>query len=172
MTRICLSHLELFLFSIPTHFFKIVVGINYIPFAVDSSLQTMAVAAFLVPNEPARDNISGFDQYLVKVEQLEVITGLSFESFLNSEAKKAIDSLISDDRDIKDILCRETLLERKSLSPPNNKPIMNTLVPRQKPKEHQPGYNNYRHLCSVVDCCGDTVIRRRNAVNNKKENPQ
>ena len=158
------------LITVPSHFFKVILCRKFIPLEHNPDVEVMStsLAAFLVPNieDGKMKNEKGLSSYLIRLDQLESLVGLTFfDKQITVTEKAKCDSTIPANRDLKILLDLDNpdkdrwvpLLQDASTSGstgirigPKNK---NTLRKEEiKDRNVNMIISKFNHLCSVVNC--------------------
>jgi len=161
------------LVSVPTHFYKVVLAKKYITTAdigqgggevggeqggVNVGIESLDIAAFLVPNNEnvessvssSLERISSLESYLVRLDQLECIVGMTFfDDIISPIEKEQIDSAVPVDRDLLHILDSNVADEEKWMS---SKCIHSNKSGRSKEMRQSGRYTRAAHLCNSINC--------------------
>lgn len=73
--------------AVPTHYFKIVVS------NVPNDSGKFEAMAFLIPNEPMKDE---FEDYLVSIDEIERLTGFDFLWRIEDSVEETLESMVAD----------------------------------------------------------------------------
>ena len=121
-----------------------------------TSIQKKSAAAFLFPNEQIPFDLSdkgqSFEAYVVKIEQLEALTGILFDNILTGEDKRDLDACISDIKDIKEVLSlNSSSNNRHPLIDGTSYPALKQVQSLSTKKPHK-SVSGSHHLCAEVGC--------------------
>lgn len=159
------------LISVPTHFFKVVIGRKHagtITTGGKNGTTTalppyQAVGAYLVPNVNTVDIKTPLSALVVRLDQLESIVGHSaWLPYLSDKERQTVDTVVPDGRDIARLLCAKNMRALSTTSEidspqltrdPNILYINNSYTPISVKKEERLKHrSSVMHLCECVDC--------------------
>jgi DNA/RNA endonuclease G (NUC1) len=139
------------LITVPTHFFKVVLAKKIVKIDSDTSIEYISCSAFLLPNQDneTKSNITSFENFIVKLVDLESILGFTLlDNFLTQKDKADLDSYVPDSRNLTFVLSSDAVTNKLLLK----KTEKNISDGRSIPVDFIRTNSRLNHLCINKGC--------------------